>query len=49
LDSSKREYVSNALAQTITVYGKSANGNVAPKRTIGGSNTGFVSPDGVAI
>jgi len=48
-DASNRSYVTNSFAQTVTVFAKNANGNVAPKRTIGGSHTGFVSPDGVAI
>lgn len=35
--------------QTVTVYSRTDSGNVAPSRTIGGSNTGFTNPEGVSL
>jgi hypothetical protein len=34
---------------SVTVYAADANGNVAPIRTIAGSNTGMLFPVGIAI
>jgi YVTN family beta-propeller protein len=46
-------YVANnngsTSASSITVYTRTANGNTAPLRTIGGSSTGIVNPDGTAL
>ncbi len=47
-------YVSNgtdygATENTVTVYAKGANGNVAPIRTISGSKTGLDAPQGIAL
>lgn len=33
----------------MTVYAKDANGDVAPIRTISGSNTGIDGPNGIAV
>lgn len=49
LDSSGNVYAANQYANSITVYGPTANGNVAPDRTIAGADTGISSPRGVAI
>lgn len=49
LDSSGNVYASNEYANSVTVYGPSANGNVAPARTISGADTGISSPRGIAI
>ena len=35
-------YVANGSGNTITAHGRTANGNVAALRTIGGATTGFV-------
>lgn len=45
-------YVANGVstpAGSITVFGASANGNVAPLRTISGSMTGLSGPCGIAL
>jgi 6-phosphogluconolactonase (cycloisomerase 2 family) len=45
-------YVANntaAPAGSVTVYAPGANGNVAPVRTIAGSNTGILAPKAVAL
>lgn len=49
--SNDRIYVANASYPTgsVTVYGKRADGNVAPVATISGSNTGLVQPEGIAV
>ena len=49
LDSSGYVYAANDNANSITVYGPSANGNVAPDRTISGADTGLNKPTGVAV
>jgi hypothetical protein len=42
-------YVSNAATNTITIYDADATGNVAPVRSIGGSNTGITSIGEAAV
>jgi hypothetical protein len=47
-------YVSSCVlgsgsASSVTVYAKKANGNVAPRRTISGSNTELNGPNGIAL
>jgi hypothetical protein len=42
-------YVTNLDRASVTVFGPSAAGNVAPLRVITGSNTGFVSPDSATV
>lgn len=49
LDGSGNLYAANDYANSITVYGPSANGNVAPNRTITGPDTGISGPTGVGI
>lgn len=49
LDASGNVYAANYNSNSITVYGPTANGNVAPDRTISGSNTGLKQPTGVAV
>lgn len=49
LDSSGNVYAANEYANSITVYGPSANGDVVPDRTISGPDTGISSPRGVAL
>jgi hypothetical protein len=53
IDASGNLYVANhksrfAGTSSVTIYGAGANGNVAPTATIAGSNTGLVSPYGIA-
>jgi hypothetical protein len=40
-------YVTNA--DSVTVYARNAHGDVAPIRTISGSNTGLAAPNGIAV
>jgi DNA-binding beta-propeller fold protein YncE len=42
-------FVPNGLNNSVTVYAQSANGNVAPLRTIAGAATGLDAPFGVAV
>ena len=54
IDALDRLYVANVglysrCCQSITVYAAGANGNAAPVRTIGGSNTRFLNPFGIAL
>ena len=42
-------YVPNFTGDSVTVYAKTANGNVTPIRTISGSNTELFSPSGTAF
>lgn len=53
LDSTGNLYVANAAkdsdVNTVTVYGPGANGNVAPVRSISGSDTGLAQPSGLAV
>jgi hypothetical protein len=53
LDASGNVYVTNLPSvrkpDRVTVYAAGANGNVAPIRTIAGSNTGLGSPSGIAL
>jgi DNA-binding beta-propeller fold protein YncE len=42
-------FVANSSAPSVTVYDLSANGNVAPKRTLSGGLTGLNSPYGIAV
>lgn len=41
--------VANLDSNSVTVYGRRADGNVAPLRTIAGPNTGLDSPNGLAL
>jgi hypothetical protein len=54
LDSSLNIYVANSFGGasglgSVTVYPAGANGNVAPIRTISGSNTGLNFPEGITL
>jgi hypothetical protein len=54
VDDRGKIYVSSVQPGTpsgccVTVYGKNANGNVAPIRTISGGQTGLTGPDGIAL
>ena len=54
LDSNKNIYVANdgssaGQLDSVTVYSAGSNGNVTPTATISGSNTGLVSPGGIAV
>jgi hypothetical protein len=53
LDSRDNIYVTNVTSLsgggTVNVYAKSANGNVAPIRTISGSNTSLDVPAGISV
>src|SRR6266496_3861594 len=42
-------FVTNAGSQSITVFSRTAGGNVAPLRTISGGATGLQNPQGVAV
>lgn len=42
-------FVANTLAQSITVYSRTANGNIAPLRTISGPATGLNNPLGLVV
>jgi hypothetical protein len=42
-------FVTNAGNQSVTVYSRTASGNVAPVRTIVGGNTGLGNPIGIAV
>jgi DNA-binding beta-propeller fold protein YncE len=42
-------FVANTFNNSITVYGRTANGDVAPIRTISGASTGLSSPFGIAV
>lgn len=42
-------FVANTLAQSITVYSRTANGNIAPRRTISGPATGLNNPLGLVV
>lgn len=49
VDAAGREYVANAVTNTITAYGPNANGNSAPIRSIAGASTGLSDTLGLAI
>lgn len=49
LDSQGDVYAANNYGNSVTIYGPTANGNVAPDRTISGSDTGVSAPTGVAV
>lgn len=54
VDASLNIYVANSFGGpsglgSVTIYPAGANGNVAPTRTINGSNTGLNFPEGVAL
>ena len=49
IDASGNIYVPNLCNNTITVYAKGSNGDAAPTAIIGGSNTGLISPEGIAL
>jgi DNA-binding beta-propeller fold protein YncE len=42
-------YSANNWSGSITVYGRTASGNVAPTRSISGGNTGMSSPKSIAL
>jgi Lactonase, 7-bladed beta-propeller len=42
-------YVADYMANSVTVYSRTANGNVAPLRTLSGAATGLNGPNAVAI
>ena len=42
-------FVANQGADSIIVYSRTANGNVAPIRTISGAPTGLNGPGGIAV
>jgi sugar lactone lactonase YvrE len=47
-------YVANSgedsgAAASVLVFARRADGDVAPERTIAGSNTGMINPDGIAV
>src|ERR1700682_1923970 len=42
-------FVDNSRSNSVTVYTRTANGNVAPLRTISGAATGLNSPEGLAV
>ena len=42
-------FVDNSSGNSVTVYSRTATGNVAPVRTISGAATGLNSPEGVAV
>jgi DNA-binding beta-propeller fold protein YncE len=42
-------YVTNANSNTVTVYARTASGNIAPLRTLVGAATGLATPRGVAV
>jgi len=42
-------FVTNALNNSVTVYDRSASGNMAPLRTISGAATGLIVPQGVTV
>ncbi len=42
-------FVTNSLFNSITVFGRTVNGNITPVRTISGSSTGLSSPFGIAL
>jgi len=42
-------FVSNAGNDSITVYARRANGNVAPLRSLSGPATGLSTPSGLAV
>ena len=42
-------FVDNSSSNSVTVYSRTASGNVAPIRTIAGAATGMNSPEGIAV
>ncbi len=42
-------YVANQSSNSITVYSRTASGNVAPLRTISGTTTGLYRPGGITV
>lgn len=42
-------FVTNANGNSVTVYRRTVNGNIAPKRTLSGGATGLNGPSGVAV
>ncbi len=42
-------YVVNTINNSITVYSRTANGNIAPVRTISGGTTGLNGPAWIAV
>lgn len=49
LDSSGNVYAANNYGNSVTVYGPTANGDVAPNRKITGPDTGISGPTGVSV
>ena len=48
-DATGRIYVTNGLANTVTVYAANANGNLPPIAVIGGSTTKLANPTAIAL
>jgi DNA-binding beta-propeller fold protein YncE len=42
-------FVANFSSDSITVYGRTGSGNIAPTRTISGASTGLSHPQGIAV
>src|SRR5260370_20981749 len=42
-------FVANFAANSVTVYGRTARGNIAPLRTLSGAATGLSGPAGLAL
>jgi 6-phosphogluconolactonase (cycloisomerase 2 family) len=42
-------FVANVNTNSITVYSRTAGGNIAPLRTLSGATTGLSNPDGLAV
>ena len=42
-------FVDNSRSSSVTVYSRTANGNIAPLRTLSGAATGLNSPEGLAV
>src|SRR5438270_567157 len=47
--SAQEIFVPNFSNNSVTVYARTDNGNVAPLRTIAGASTGIVNPDATAV
>jgi hypothetical protein len=48
-DSAGNIYVANGFGSTVVVFAPGANGAVSPLETFGGSNTGILGPQAVAV
>ncbi len=49
IDPSGNIYATNSCNGTVTIYAKGSNGDTAPIAVIGGTNTGLISPGGIAL